>query len=311
MRQAAFGVRPLRWSARAGTLLIATVVGAATAAEAPAAPGVLLPDAQLSGFTLKLPPQQPVVFRGMVSHDAAGVQGGQMLYPAPNVGGLLVAIFAHGVAVEAQKNSQRSQMQQAADQVLAPYKEALDAFTHDELARRGLAQAALFSPHRHVDEVHAADAGWVLESAPTFVLGQDQAVLVLENAVAIHRRGEPDKALFQGVVKVVSDPQETTAPADYWGAEGAARLRGESVRLFAHSLGVALAQARRTPGADGPQKTYRFPEGSSERMERGSMVTRYCNRLIIRNLRGWLLSIPQRPAGGADPAPCADPWRPA
>lgn len=306
-------------SCREALLLLAGLLAssAATANDAPlpVAPSAPSAQAAVPTFTLKLPMEQPVPFRGMVSYDDAGVQGGQMLYPAPNPGGLLVAILTHSLVVEAQKDSQRSALQQAADKVLDPYKDVLDGFAHAELLQRSIAKAALFGPHRHVQPADAEEGDWVVESAPVFTLAQDRSVLVLENAIAIRARGEPQKALYQTIVKVVSGPKAAIGTVDYWAAGGGTRFQEESALLFAHSLGVAFDHAGRQPSQpQATQKTYRYPEGGKERMERGSLIGEHCNRIVIRNLRGWLLSIPGRAGSAVDAGvadQCVDPLLPA
>jgi hypothetical protein len=48
-------------------------------------------------------------------------------------------------------------------------------------------------------------------------------------------------------------------------------------------------------------------------MERGSLVSTHCNRIVIKTLRGWLMSIPTQPvAESATQAPaCSDALAPA
>jgi len=306
------------WRARASLagaavqacLLLGGPLLAVQAMAAPDSAGVAAP----ATFTLKLPAEQKVAFRGMVNFDDAGVAGTQMLYPAPNAVGLLVAVLTHGAIVESAKNSQRTQMQEAADKVLDAYKADLSDFDHGQLLQRGLAQQALMGSHRHVEAGGSDEADWIIESAPVFTLGQDQSVLILDNTVAVRTRDEPQKVLHQAVVKVVWNTREQTVPADYWGAGQAGKLKEASALLFAHSLGLVLDHVVK-PSLQGevPQKTYRYAEGKKERMERGSLVRTQCNRVVIKNLRGWLMSVPAPPAAdsAAQAPPCSDALAPA
>jgi hypothetical protein len=200
-------------------------------------------------------------------------------------------------------------MQEAADKVLEPYKADLSDFDQGHLLRHGLAQQALMGNHRHVEADGAVEADWIIESAPVFTLGQDQSVLVLDHAVAVRSRDEPQKVLHQAVVKVVWNARDHAVPAEYWGAGQASKLKEASALLFAHSLGLVLDHVVKQPLQDeAPQKTYRYPEGKRERMERGSLVSTHCNRIVIRTLRGWLMSIPTQAAAEAatQAAPCSD-----
>jgi hypothetical protein len=43
---------------------------------------------------------------------------------------------------------------------------------------------------------------------------------------------------------------------------------------------------------DAPHRTVRYRLGGEERMERAQVLSERCDRLLIRNLRGWLMSVP-------------------
>lgn len=312
--------RASRWSDGAALAVAAIQAcllfgGALLAGAAMAAPGPAEGGSPAGTFTLKLPTEQKVVFRGLANFDAAGVGSAQMLYPAPNAAGLLVAILTHGAVVESAKNSQRTQMQEAADKVLDAYKADLSDFNHGHLLQRGLEQQALLGRHRHVDADGPDEAQWQVESAPVFSLGQDQSVLILDNTVTVRAQDDPQKVLHQTVVKVVWNLRDQAAPADYWAPAQAGRLKQASALLFAHSLGLVLDHVivRQPPPADAPQKTYRYAEGKAERMERGSLVATQCDRVVIKNLRGWLMSIPMQPAAdaAAQAVSCSDALAPA
>ena len=51
----------------------------------------------------------------------------------------------------------------------------------------------------------------------------------------------------------------------------------------------AMAPAQR---AEAPQRTVRYRQGNAERIERAQVLAERCDRLLLRNLRGWLLSVP-------------------
>ena len=70
-------------------------------AKAETAPAVL------QRWSLQLPKTDPVAFKGVASFDGAGMAGGAMAYPAPNVGGFLAAVIVHGLINEASKNRRR------------------------------------------------------------------------------------------------------------------------------------------------------------------------------------------------------------
>ena len=133
----------LRWAALP-LALVALGCTAQTAAAIPAAdaqkPAVSdLPAAATQrAWALRLPSVERVVFRGGVSHDAAGIGTGSFLYPAPNAAGLLVAIIAHGFVSSGLRQKQKDQMQLEANRVLEPFEPVLSGFTHQQLMQAGL-----------------------------------------------------------------------------------------------------------------------------------------------------------------------------
>lgn len=285
----------------------------AAAAVAPAASSV--GSAPERTWSLRLPTIEKVVFRGSVSHDAAGMGTGGMLYPAPNPIGLLAAILAHSMVSTSLRENQKNQMQLEADKVLQPFEPVLGVFTNRRLMEEGVRKMAAAGPKRVVAPAESAGADWLIESAPVFSMTQDRGALVLDNAVRIFAPGSA-KVAYAQTVRVVSSPlapmpvpmpspsaSAVAAPTEaasapeltpMWLEADGRRLIESSVGLFAESLDVALEQASASAvDASTPHRTFRYAEGGSERMERAQLVSERCGRTLIRTLRGWLLSIPK------------------
>ncbi len=259
-------------------------------------------------WALKVPSVERVVFRGVVSHDAAGMGTGSMLYPAPNAAGLLVAILTHGLLNEGAKQSQKDKLQSEADEVLKPFRPVLDGFTHAQLIRSALPRQRTNDARRALaaDESPALD--WTVEIAPVFSMTRDQRAVVLDNAVRIYAPATSDAAYAQ-TIRVVSRPVAAGDAAlpesleSHWNADDGRRLLDLSAALLAESLDVAMAGAQRpAPPPDAVQRTFRYVEGGAEKMERGSLVEAGCGRLLLRTLRGWLMSVPAATEG--DPPGC-------
>ncbi len=303
-------------------LTLAAAQGAFAQAQAAAASvdaAAVAPAASTAGaspartWSLRLPTIEKVVFRGGVSHDAAGMGTAQMMYPAPNPVGLLAAILTHSLVSTSLRESQKSQMQLEADKVLQPFEPVLSTFTNRRLMEEGVRKMAAGGPKRVVAPAESAGTDWLIESAPVFSMTQDRGALVLDNAVRIFGPGST-KAAYAQTVRVVSSPlapmpvlpspsaSAVTAPAEaasapeltpMWLESDGRRLIESSVELFAESLDVALEQASASAlDATAPHRTFRYAEGGSERMERAQLVSERCGRTLIRTLRGWLMSIP-------------------
>jgi len=280
---------------RLGILLIAAALnGAAAAADG---------DAKVA---LRLPQQKQVVFRGVSSLDAAGGGPGAMMYPAPNVVGLLAAIATHGFLSEATRNTEKAKIQEAADKVLAPYQDILKEFEHRQLMQRALERTTSFGEKRLLESGQAAAGETLIESLPVFSMTQDQRTLVLDNAVVFYAPNAPSESAYKITVRVVSRAKDADDLVAFWTADGGEPLKVESARLFATSLELARrAASRELDKGDAAPRTVRYLEGASEKMERAHVLNSACDRMVIRTLRDALMSVPLKRAEGAPNADCA------
>lgn len=271
----ALSMQGRRWLAAVGAALI--LAGNAVA------------DDPLPRWTLQLPADGPLPFTGIVNLDEAGMAGGPMMYQAPDAAGLIAAIVVHGVIVDSARKIQRNKLIAAANEVVTPYRGVLDGFGHPELRQR---------VHQRLG-IAGGEGELVVESAPMFALTQDEKALVLDNTIVFRGAQAGPQGVYQGVVRVVSDPLKGNAPRGEWLANKGEKLKDACARLVADSIEIALIDARTgaDPAAAKPtQRTVRYSEGGTERMERASVVRQQCGRLIIRNLRGHLMSVPTQSA---------------
>lgn len=244
-------------------------------------------------WNLRLPQEEKVVYRGVVSFDGAGVGNLNMLYPAPNVAVGLIAVLTHGLMNEVTKKSQKARIQDAADSVLLPYKEVLNNYTYRELMQRGLEKSVTGGTRTLVAFSQKAGAEWFVESTPVFALTQDQSALIVENMILIYPPGAAPPVSFEHLVKVVSSVKNTPDLVTFWTADDGRNIKEESAGLLAESLDIALREAVNGPGKGNEAfKTIRYREGNAEKMERGQQIGEYCNRVVIRTLRGGLMSVP-------------------
>lgn len=252
-------------------------------------------------WVVKAPAEARVDFRGAVNFDGAGVPHGGILYPAPSLVGLFAAVLVHGAIADSAQERQKSKIREEADKVLAPYQPALDKLTHVDLVPLGLKQTRRGGEKRLLSVGDTASA-WVLETVPVFSMTQDERALVLDNAVLVRSPEAPAVVLYRNVVRVVSAPrpasEDKAALTSAWMADDARLLTQESAALLAESLDLVLGDLARGPApADGAanvvHRTVRFPEGGTVRMERAAMLAEACDRVVIRTLRGWLMSVPR------------------
>ena len=271
-------------------------LGAFAAALALALPAAALPPG--APWTLRHP-ADPVPFHGMGPSGQADGTSMSMLYPAPNLAGLVAAVVTHAAMNEAMRQHRTEQAQNEADRVLEPLRELLLALTHAQLMHLAL-QAIPEHGATAVGTESPAAPGWQVSSTPVFFLTQDRLALVLDNTVDIFPPGETAKPAYTATVRVVSRARTEEDPVAAWKDQ----LQADSARLIAHSLVLALRDARRPAGAPASYRSLRYLQGGSEKVERAQLVEAWCEREVMRTLRGWLLSAPVKAQAGA---PACDP----
>jgi hypothetical protein len=245
-------------------------------------------------WALRLPQQDQVAFKGVLNLDGAGQGPGAMLYPAPGVAGLLVAIATHSALVNSSRNDEKSKIEIEADKVLLPYQDVLTGYGQRELLASALPQTVFGHDRKVIGAEEAGGASWVVESTPVFYMTQDQSALVLENQVQIYKPGStPKQPSYQNMVRVVSQMREHGDLSAYWHDNLGRELKTESASLMAMSLDIALNHAAEATAAPPAAfRTFRYRQGKQEVVERAQLVNEQCGRSLLKTLRGWLMSVP-------------------
>jgi hypothetical protein len=80
-----------------------------------------------------------------------------------------------------------------------------------------------------------------------------------------------------------------------------ALLTSASVDLLRESLSLALGELHGDfAGHAAKYRTVRYPRGGSEKMERAQVLRESRLRIVIKTLRGWIMSVPAS-ADASDP----------
>lgn len=252
-----------------------------------------LPISQETNWLLRLPKENTVAYRGVVSFDKAGAGNAHMSYPAPDALGFLAAVFTHGAIVESQKKSEKNRLQKDANKVLTPYEAILKNYSYKELMQRALDKTKTNNKTRLLVADETPSAEWVMDSIPVFSMTQDQSALILENAIALYPPNAKEPA-YKNAVRVVSRTNNNKDLTNFWIANGGTKLKEECADLLAHSIEIAMADATSTPNTETEHRTFRYFEGMNEKIERAGLVSEHCDHMVIRTLRGWLMSVPTR-----------------
>ena len=262
---------------------------------------VATPIPKEANWSLRLPKLERVSYQGVAELDAAA-RSGNMMYPAPNLAGFLAAIATHALVESSVQARNRERVQSEADRVLERYRPVLDGYTSRALMERALRAIPSGGNRRLIGPEEAAGSDWVVDSASVFFMTRDERALIVETGVALRAPGAT-AAAYETIVKVVSRPRDGDDLHAVWSANDGEQLKEESAKLLGHAIDIALRDAGGAFGrVDAPHRTYRYPEGAIERMERASLVADLCDRRVVKTLRGWLLSIPPRAGESAGAA---------
>jgi hypothetical protein len=264
---------------------------AAIAADESAAPA----DLDVPALSLRLPKEDKVSFAAL-PNDAtvAGGPGSPMMYAGP-LPLLLVEVAAQG-AFESHKQANEKKSKNSLDDiVLAPYQGSLSHFTNAELMSRALQELPTHGAKALLQYSEKAGAGWLIECSPRFFMTQDARALVLQNDIVIHSPDAASPATFKNVVEVVGPPRDSVGKdsENTWMIQDGALLNSASVELLRESVSLALSEVR--GDFAGPARAYhtvRYPRGGEEKMERAQTLRQTPQRVVLKTLRGWIMSVP-------------------
>lgn len=265
------------------------------------------PSGEPVAWSLRLPQEPGVTYRGLASFDKAGKGATNTTYMMPGVVGTALAVAAHGLLINNDLQQQKSEIELRADQVLEPYLTVLDGLRQEALMTQALAHMRPGGKGKLISHLDMDESGWIVESAPVFFMTQDQGALILENVISVYAPGALKQASYRNTVRVVSRLVEHADLPTYWNETQGEPLRRQSAALLAMSYDIALAQAQVDPGAapaTSAFRTVRYQQGGKEVAERAQVLGEHCGRMLIKNLRGWLMSVPVRKS--AVPDGCAD-----
>lgn len=256
-----------------------------------------------SVWQLRMPQNDRLEYRGLPAVAGATAGPNSMAYPALDAVSFLAGVLTHSLIVDKMRQDEKERQRALADQVWRPYEAVIDGFGFRELLRRAIPKA-----DAHDRLVVAADAPQAhglgdIESVPVYGMTQDQRAIILDNAITVHHAPDNTPQGQQLVLRVIAAPRDTEDPVAYWTDGNGERLKEEQATLMALSLDIVLRNLAGGPNeADTPFRTVRYLEGGSEKMERAQVLARQCGRLLLRTLRGTLMSVPstQPEADGAE-----------
>ena len=274
-----------------------TVAYAVTESMPPTPAGAQTPLLFAQDWAVRLPNETAVVFRGALNSQAAGGSTGAMLYPAPNAGVALAALLVHGLLNSGARKMEANRLQETADKVLDPYRATIGNMRHDELFQMASQQKRRPGAMRIAVPGEAPSGEWFFVIDPVFSMTQDQRALIFDSIILVYAPNEPAKPVFQNAVRTISAPLVKQDAAVYWSEAQGKNLKHVSAALTAMALEIAAGNiAHSAPmeseAANPAQRTIRYLEGGSEKIERSELLGVACDRALLKTLRGALMSVP-------------------
>jgi hypothetical protein len=252
------------------------------------------PDFTIPAVSLRVPQPEMVSFAALPNDNTVAGTPGTMMYAGPPAAAL-VGVIAHGVIESHEQAREKKNKNALGDIVLAPYRPFLSHFSNIELMRRALDGLTTHGDKVLIQFSEKAGPGWLIECSPEFFMTQDARALVLHNSIVIHSPDAASPATFKNVVEVVSPPRDSVGAdsENTWMIDDGAQLAGVSVDLVRESVNLALNEVRGDfAGHSAAYRTIRYPRGGSERMERAQILRETGQRMVLKTLRGWIMSVP-------------------
>jgi hypothetical protein len=234
-----------------------------------------------------------VVVGGVVNNDTAPSPSAGMVY-GPGAVGFVASIFFQNLATSGSRNSHNNKLQEEADKVIAPYSKSLDKFEYTELMEQSL--KLMSSNNRITKDPSSIENDWRVSVMPSFRMTQDQSALMVENVVSLYKNANKteEKPDFSATVRVWSTPESATDTVSLWVENNGEKLKNLAASLTTQSIEIAINEWTQKEKREQPAYTsVRYLQGSIVSIERAQILDTRCDRLLIRNLRNVLVSVPQ------------------
>lgn len=229
-----------------------------------------------------------IEFRGNASHDDS-VDSANVLYSgAAGAGGVAAQIALHATMVQGAQDRKLEKSREQASLVLEPVTEEVQAL-------QSLDPATLSFPGRFSVRAWPGDTdiqSVYVETHPVFYVTENLESLSIKNVLILRKPGDPaEQPVYRNLVEVVSDRPIEADTEKETGGEG---LEAAVRDLYQTSVLIALDDMEgRLQAQDQQPETFRHDLDGELRLERGVAVEESCSEIVLRNLRGWLVSFPK------------------
>lgn len=263
----------------------------------------------VGALCLRQPKQDLVQFSGALIYGITGGGPASMMYFGGPIG-LVAGVLTQGAIEKHQQSKEKQSWHDSADRVLEPYRTVLQGFTNAELMQQALELLSTDGSKTLLKVTDPVGSGLQIESVPIYYMTHDARTIVLENALLIRSPGANPKVapLFKSVVKIVGAPRARPLPGeqDSWISNQGEELRALAIEQFRASLHLALTEIVR--GSDSAPREFRnvhYFESDVPKMEHAQVIAELPDHIVLKTLRGWIMSVPVDSVAEAAPSTVA------
>jgi hypothetical protein len=218
--------------------------------------------------------------------DSAGIlyQGGA------GIAGLLAQIATHAVINDNVRDGQLSAAQSDANKVLQPISHLIADMDTAHITVEDAEEYSLAIP--------SVTSGEHIKSRPIFFVAANFSSISLKNIVWIDgvsasKRKSKNKYKYSNLIQVSSRKFTNEEKKALLEPENADFLKKELQNLFHESLTIASREVKGNyRNSKNKMETFRLLGSSSKRYFRAEKVDTINDKLIVRNLRSWLVAMP-------------------
>ncbi len=237
-------------------------------------------------LTVSLPMDKNIDLRGIYNGNNT-IQQNAVFYAADaGLVGLFAQIITHAAINANLQDLKLAKQQQQANGILLPLESIM----------RQLKQASLIHESiRYQFQLNdQLENNAPLMSYPIFYMSQDKKTISIKHLVKVHNKNQK-KLIYENLIEIITSPIISDDPIGSFSHDNGKLLKEILLGLYKDSLDLAVSDySGELVSSKNNQKTHKFYHGINKRVERGTTIESRCNSHIIRNLRGWIISYPDK-----------------
>ncbi|WDE12863.1 hypothetical protein [Thalassomonas haliotis] len=227
--------------------------------------------------------------RGEYSPDDSGISGSMMYQGGAGMAGLLAQIATHAAINNSQRSNKLAQAQEQANKILLPLNDVIEQLSLPDLL------------DSNTGEYQLADslAPRVVNSRPIFFVAPEFAYISVKNIVWLEQagkartRGKPSYD-YRNLIEVRSRLYDEAEQERLSSGKGVEFFKDELRNLFHESLILASREVKgRYKHNSDVMATYKLVSKQKNQYIRGKKIDLLHDKLVLKNLRSWLIAIPE------------------